>query len=165
MASGVARINPTPPASPPAMPVPPQPPAMQAPPLPSPLTVGFQDGLLSIAADRASLAEVLYQIQVQTGAEIDVPSGAELEKVSATLGPALASDVLAQLLDGSPYNLIVLGSFEDSIDRVILTPKVPGILKVSQMTPATPGSGVDPGQPPGQPEMKTPLPDQLPPPD
>jgi len=41
-------------------------------------------------------AGVLYQIQVQTGTEIVVPSGAEQEKVSATLGPALASDVLAQ---------------------------------------------------------------------
>jgi hypothetical protein len=165
LASGVARINPTPPASPPAMQAAPPPPAMQAPPLPSPLTVGFQNGLLSIAADRASLAEVLYQVQVQTGAEIEVPSGAEQEKVSATLGPALASDVLAQMLYGSPYNLIILGSFEDSIDRVILTPKAPGILKANQMAPATPGSGVDPGQPPGQPEMKAPPPDQSPPPD
>ena len=173
MASGVARINPTPPASPPAKQAPPAPPAMQAPlpppamqapPLSSPLIVGFQDGLLSIAADRANLAEVLYQVQVQTGAEIEVPSGAEQEKVSATLGPALASDVLAQLLYGSPYNLIILGSFEDSIDRVILTPKVPGI-KVTQLAPVMPGSGVDPGQPPGQPEMKTPPPDQSPSPD
>ena len=105
MASGVARINPTPPASPPAKQAPLPPPAMQAPPLSSPLIVGFQDGLLSIAADRANLAEVLYQVQVQTGAEIEVPSGAEQEKVSATLGPALASDVLAQLLYGSPRNL------------------------------------------------------------
>jgi hypothetical protein len=152
MASGVARINPTPPASPspmpvlsspPAMPVPPPPLALQAPPPPAPLTVGFQDGLLSIAADRVSLAEVLYQVQVQTRAKIEAPSGSEQEKVSATLGPALASDVLAQLLYGSPYNLIILGLFEDSIDRIILTPKVP----------------------PGQPEMKTPPPDQSPPPD
>ncbi|HXY51570.1 MAG TPA: AMIN domain-containing protein [Terriglobales bacterium] len=155
MASGVAPTNPTAPASPPTM---------QAPPPPPPLTVGFQDGLLSIAADRASLAEVLYQIQVQTGAEIAVPSGVEQEKVSATLGPALACAVLAQLLDGSPYNLIILGSFEDSssLDRVILTPKLLGFSQLNPMPPpppppartppqrlveqapqATPGSGAD----------------------
>jgi hypothetical protein len=137
MASGVAPTNPTPPASPPTP---------QAPPPPPPLTVGFQNGLLSIAADRASLAEVLYQIQVQTGTEIVVPSGAEQEKVSATLGPALASDVLAQLLDGSPYNLIILGSFEDSssLNQVILTPKVPGIPPVNPMAPPPPPPAPEP---------------------
>ena len=177
MASGVAPTNPTPPASPPTL---------QSPSPPPPLTVGFQNGLLRIAADRASLAEILYQIQVQTGAEIAVPSGAKQEKVSATLGPR-ASDVLAQLLDGSPYNLIILGSFEDSssLNQVILTPKVPGIPPVNPMAPlppqpapepestppqrvvepappAPPGSGADQVNP-GQPEIKTPPPDNPPP--
>ena len=123
----------------------------------------------------------------RTGTEIVVPSGAEQEKVSATLGPALASDVLAQLLDGSPYNLIILGSFEDSssLNQVILTPKVPGVPPVNPMAPpppppapkpestppqrlveqappATPGSGADQVNP-GQPGIKTPPPDQPPP--
>jgi hypothetical protein len=114
--------------------------APAAPPPPPPVTVGFNNGMLSVNAERASLAEVLYQIHVQTGAEIAVPSGAEQEKVIATLGPAPARDVLTQLLDGSPYNFIILGTNQDpnALDRVILSPRASGGMEMNAIAPPPP---------------------------
>jgi hypothetical protein len=104
-------------------------PAAQAEPPPEPpkpkVTVAFQNGLLSVTADKATLAQVLYEIHNQTGAEIAVPAGAEQEQVFAALGPAAPKEVLAALLDGSPYNFILVGSSSNPnvLERVLLSHK------------------------------------------
>ena len=95
-----------------------QPPATSAP----TTSVNFQHGLLRIHAKGATLAEVLFEVQKQTGAEIPIPAGAEQEVVSADLGPAPAQDVLAALLNGSRYNFIfVNGSPNHSLQKAILS--------------------------------------------
>src|SRR5713226_3986340 len=43
--------------------------------------VAFQNGKLSIWADKATLAEVLYEVQRRTGADIPIPAGAEQEQI------------------------------------------------------------------------------------
>ena len=91
----------------------------QPPPAPA-VSVTYEKGMLSIHADKATLSQVLYEVQLRTQAEIAIPAGAEQEKVIAELGPAPARDVLAELLNGSPYNFIVVGD-ELSLQRVILT--------------------------------------------
>lgn len=85
-----------------------------------PVSVGFVNGLLSIHAEKATLAQVLFEVQRQTHADIAIPAGAEQEEVAADLGPAPARDVLAALLNGSRYNFIFVGN-ELSLDQVILT--------------------------------------------
>jgi hypothetical protein len=85
-----------------------------------PLTVIYVNGMLSIRVQRATLAQVLFEVQRQTHAEIAIPAGAEQEEVVADLGPAPARDVLASLLNGSPYNFIFVGN-ELALERVILT--------------------------------------------
>ncbi len=97
----------------------------QPPPKP-PVTVTFENGLLSIHAEKATLAQVLFEVQRQTQAEIAIPAGAEQEGVAADLGPAPARDVLGSLLNGSPYNFIFVGN-ELSLERVILTRRDPSI--------------------------------------
>jgi len=91
---------------------------------PSPLkplvTVTYANGMLRIRAEKATLAEVLFEVQRQTQAEIAIPSGAEQEEVFADLGPAPARDVLAALLNGSHYNFIFVGN-ELTLESVILT--------------------------------------------
>jgi AMIN domain len=84
------------------------------------LVVVYENGLLQIHADRATMAEVLFEVQRQTQAEIAIPSGAEQEKVVADIGPAPSRDVLAALLNGSPYNFIFVGT-EEKLERVVLT--------------------------------------------
>jgi hypothetical protein len=89
-----------------------------------PVTVTFANGMLCIRADRATMSQVLFEVQRMTQAEIAIPAGAEQEQVVADLGPAPARDVLASLLNGSPYNFIFVGN-ELSLERVILTRRDP----------------------------------------
>jgi hypothetical protein len=91
----------------------------EAPPQPA-VTVTFENGKLRIRADKATLAQVLFEVQRQTQAEIAIPAGAEQEQVVADLGPAPAREVLAELLNGSPYNFIFVGN-ELTLEQVILT--------------------------------------------
>ncbi len=90
-----------------------------APPKPA-VTVTFENGLLRIRAERATLAQVLFEVHRQTQAEIAIPAGAEQEEVFADLGPAPSRDVLASLLNGSQYNFIFVGT-ELRLEQVLLT--------------------------------------------
>lgn len=89
------------------------------------VTVRYDNGQLSIHAENATLSEVLFQIQKQTGAEIAIPSGTEQERVSSDFGPGTASEVLEQLLNGTGLNFVVVGSASDpnQLRSVILSRK------------------------------------------
>jgi len=52
---------------------------------------------------QASLAEVLAEVHHRTGADITMPPGAGQEPIIADLGPAPAREVMATLLNGSPF--------------------------------------------------------------
>jgi hypothetical protein len=87
--------------------------------------VQFSKGQLEIHAHNATLSEVLFQIQSQTGAEIAIPAGTEQERVFVDAGPAPANQVLAELLNGSNLNFVLVGSEADpnSLRSVILSRK------------------------------------------
>ena len=104
-------------SNPPAAPFPAD--SAPSPPQP-PVTVTLVNGMLSIRTEKATLAQVLFEVQRQTQAEIAIPAGAEQEQVAVDLGPAPARDVLGSLLNGSLYNFIFVGD-ELSLERVILT--------------------------------------------
>ena len=93
------------------------------PPMPF-VNVTMVEGMLRIRSEKATLAQVLFEVQRQTHAEIAIPAGAEREQVIADLGPAPARDVLGALLNGTPYNFIFVGN-ELSLERVILTLRDP----------------------------------------
>jgi len=101
------------------------------------LEVSFQRGLLSINSNKASLSEVLYEIHQRTGAEIDIPSGAEQEQVVANIGPAPAPEVVAHLLNGSRFNFMILSSSinPQALDRVILSPRSDVPMPMPQLQP------------------------------
>jgi hypothetical protein len=101
------------------------PPAAPPPPQKVPLRVTFQNGLLTIHSDKASLSEILFAVHQRTGADIGIPAGAEQEKVAAQIGPGSAPEVLAQLLNGSSFNFLILSAADNprNLDRVILTPR------------------------------------------
>jgi hypothetical protein len=140
------------------------------------LDVSFHDGLLSIRAYKASLSEVLFAVHQRTGAEVAISAGAELEQVVADIGPAPAPEVLAQLLNGSKFNFLILSSANDPrmLDRVILSPRGDGAITPLSSTqsnddaddeppPVAVQSNPPPDVPPGrdiparnQPEVRTP---------
>jgi hypothetical protein len=100
--------------------------------------VTFSNGLLTIAAENSTLADILRAVRAKTGAVVEVPPNAT-ERVVTHLGPGPARSVLATLLNGSHFNYVMLGSptNPDKVDRVILTSKSGG----------TPDTGVPPPAP------------------
>jgi hypothetical protein len=89
--------------------------------------VHFSDGELTIVAHNSTLSDVLKQVREQTGAEFDIPANAN-ERVVADLGPGPARSVLADLLNGTHFNYVMVGSTTDptAIQSIILTPRTGG---------------------------------------
>jgi hypothetical protein len=88
--------------------------------------VHYQDGLLTIVAPNSTLGDILRGVRKHTSADIDIPATAT-ERVVARLGPAPAREVMAELLNGSRFNYILLGSPADAnaLVRVVLVAKTP----------------------------------------
>jgi hypothetical protein len=105
--------------------------------------VNFAKGLLEIHAHNATLSEVLFQVQRKTGAEIAIPAGTEQQRVVVDSGPAPASQVLADLLNGSDLNFVVVGSPSDPrvLRSVLLSPKAAGFPQYqTDLPPAAAGN-------------------------
>jgi hypothetical protein len=131
------------------------------------LQVNFQRGELTVHAQKATLAEVLYAIQQRTGADIPIPAGAEQEQVVADAGPGPAKDVLTALLTGTRFNFIVVGSDQNDggLRSVILSPKSDlGTSMPAGMQPATPVPQEQDVPDVPQEQVQLPPPDAPPPP-
>ncbi len=98
----------------------------------------YRNGQLSINAHNSTLSQVLRSVQVQTGASIDIPSGASGERVVADLGPGQPRDVLASLLNGSHFDYVILGMPDNSggVQKVILTARQSTPMNTAQMNAA-----------------------------
>jgi hypothetical protein len=75
-----------------------------------PPVVTYRDGQLTINAQNSTLSEVLKLVAEKTGAVIEVPPGSGLDRIVEHTGPGQADDVLARLLNGSPFDFIIVGS-------------------------------------------------------
>jgi len=115
------------PALPPPLPSGPQGPVPQIPldsiPAVAPQVI-YQSGQLTILAPNSTLGDILRAVRKQTAAEIEIPSNAN-ERVVTSLGPGPAREVVAELLNGSRFNYVLLGSPSDagSLTRVVLVAK------------------------------------------
>jgi hypothetical protein len=85
--------------------------------------VSYQNGQLTIVAPNSTLGDILRAVRKQTGAEIEIPPATE--RVVTHLGPGPARDVMAELLNGSRFNYVLLGSPADAslLTRVVLVAK------------------------------------------
>jgi hypothetical protein len=88
--------------------------------------VTYEDGLLTIVAPNSTLGDILRGVRKHTSAEIEIPATAS-ERVVTRLGPGPAREVMAELLNGSRFNYILLGSPADAnaLVRVVLVAKTP----------------------------------------
>ena len=91
----------------------------------TPPKVTMSGGQLSIVADNSTLADVLNAVKKLTGAGVELPNAAGYERIVAQLGPGQPQQVLGQLLTGSKFDYIILGSADnpDAIQKIILTPR------------------------------------------
>jgi hypothetical protein len=81
----------------------------------------FAGDTLSIHADNSSLAAILRQFAARSGMQVEGLGGDE--RVFGSFGPGAPRDVLADLLNGTAYNLVLLGDLNNGAPReLILTP-------------------------------------------
>jgi len=118
-----ARKKPTPPLVLPPLPPGPlaQVPMDQLP--AAPPKVVYNNGQLSIAAQNATLGDILREVHKVTGATIDTPPAGANERVVVQLGPGSPRSVLATLLNGTSFNYVMLGSPSDptTVSEVMLS--------------------------------------------
>jgi hypothetical protein len=90
---------------------------------PGQLVVIYENGELTIKANKVSLLEVLRRVCSQIGAQIEAPPMAS-EMIVAELGPGPARAVLTSLLAGSSFNYALQAQEEDpnSLARLVLMP-------------------------------------------
>src|SRR5579862_4012701 len=133
-------------ADPVAQPAPPAPPPTPEQLPAQPPQVSYLNGQLTIISRNSTLSDILHAVARQTGALIELPPGAGLERVAGRMGPGPARNVLAELLNGSRYDYVMVASSANpgGLQRVILTPKSGG----ADSSPAP----VAAYQPPPQPE-------------
>lgn len=116
--------------------------------------VSYQSGQLTILAPNSNLGDVLRAVRKQTGAEMEIPANAN-ERVVTQLGPGPAREVIAELLNGSRFNYVLLGSPADAnaLTRVVLVPKTGG--DAAGQNPQTQQQASDQGGivTPAQPDM------------
>ncbi len=86
--------------------------------------VTYENEQLTIVAPNSTLGDVLRAVRKHTSADIEIPATAT-ERVVTHLGPAPAREVVAELLNGSHFNYVLLGSPENSnlLTRVVLVAK------------------------------------------
>jgi hypothetical protein len=123
----------TPPA--PALPKAPDWPAND---LPAEASVVWDSHGLLIVASNSSLAQILKEVATQTGAKVE---GMDTDqRVFGTYGPASVRDVLSQLLDGSGYNVLMIGDRgQGTPRRVVLSIRTGGgIQRTVNNTPGAP---------------------------
>lgn len=121
--------------------------------------VSFQNNQLTINAPNSTLADILRAVRKQTGAEIEVPPAPE--RVVTRLGPGPARAIVAELLNGSRFNYVLLGSPSDDsvLTRVVLVPKS-GVEAITPMgapgaQPGVAQAGTVPGQAENPPDMNS----------
>jgi len=122
---------------------------------PVPPQVSYQNAQLTIVAPNSTLGDILRAVRKQTGAEIEIPVAPE--RVVTRLGPGPAREVMADLLNGSRFNYVLLGSPSNDalLTRVVLVAKT-GPENVTPVAGPSIAEQAQPGMPPNpqaQPEM------------
>jgi hypothetical protein len=129
-APATSTLPPTAPTSASAQPVSPNTPLPATVPLtpaqeqPKHAQVTLANGTLSVIADNSSLNQILRQISHETG--IKITGGVVDERVFGKYGPDAPGQILAQLLDGTGSNMILVAGDGATPAQLILTPRQGG---------------------------------------
>jgi hypothetical protein len=85
---------------------------------PSHATVSWDGRGLEIEASNSSLNQILQQVAADTGAKLEGLS--QDQRVFGSYGPGPGRDVLLKLLDGSGYNVLMIGGRDSDVLREIV---------------------------------------------
>jgi hypothetical protein len=158
----IAAVTPAPQPPPPPVPVAPPPPDWPKDHQPSAATVVFDSRGLFIVASNSSLSQILKDVSIDTGAKVEGLDGDQ--RIFGTYGPGPARDVLSQLLDGSGYNVMLIGDRgQGTPRRILLSPQAGSAAaqNAASKAPASPSSEdteADQPEPEPQAEQEPPQP-------
>jgi hypothetical protein len=85
---------------------------------PTPAKITWDRPALQIDAQNSSLDQILKDVSSATGAEVEGLTGDE--RVFGDFGPGNARDVLSQLLQGTSYNIVMVGDQGQGVPRQII---------------------------------------------
>lgn len=144
-------------AAPPSAPPTPIWPANQP---PNRATVSWDSRGLEIEAFNSSLDQILQQVAADTGAKLEGLT--RDQRIFGTYGPGPTHDVLSKLLDGSGYNVLMVGGSDtDALLEVVLSANSPANPHAAANNLNRGNSEDDdadpPLEPPRPPPMKTPF--------
>jgi hypothetical protein len=132
--------------------------------------VTYVGGQLTIAAENASLREILRAVSMRTGAVIEFPAQRAGERIFTKVGPGSIRAVLTNFLNGAHFNYVMLGDATDpnSLQRLILTDLdqatagSPAIDVAHEDAPAAPAKIPSPFSPPAHADEASALPVVIP---
>ena len=93
----------------------------------SPPDVTFRGGQLTITARNSTMSDVLNAVRQKTGASVDITTSSN-ERVVGKFGPGTPREVMAQLLNGSHYDYVLLGSPSNpnALNKIVLMARAVG---------------------------------------
>jgi len=117
---------------------------------------------LFINASNSSLDQILREVSLETGIKVE-GMGAD-ERIFGAYGPGPANEVLGELLDGSAYDVLMIGDQgEGTPRRIVLTARTPaGAQPASRNSPVASASNEEESEP--EPLQAEPPPLEPPPP-
>ena len=126
-----------------------------------PATVTLADGRLTVEANNSDLTQIIREISRESG--MDIEGNVKEARVYGKYGPADASSILSELLQGMGYNVMIVGGAGEGAPKHLTLsnraggPTPPAIALTSPMTDATerqvdpqlgPGAILHPAPPP-----------------
>ena len=90
-----------------------------------PAKIDLAQGQLAIHADNSSLVDIMHRLTADAGMTVDGLN--KDQRVFGTYGPGDPQDIISELLDGTGYNVVMLGRTQAGTPKqVTLTPRVGG---------------------------------------
>jgi hypothetical protein len=80
--------------------------------------VSAHNNELTVKADNSSLSQILHQVSSATGMKLDGLGGDE--RVFGSFGPGAPREVLTALLNGTSYNIMMVGDLPNGAPRELL---------------------------------------------
>jgi hypothetical protein len=108
----------------PAAPVAPPPPNWPMNDRPVAATVAWDSHGLRVDANNSSLAQILQDVSTDTGTKVE-GLGTKDVRVFGTYGPGPANEVLSQLLNGTGYNVLMVGDQGSGAPRQLVLSSAP----------------------------------------